>query len=151
MDDIFDIDWDDDYEEPELGMGHFSKSIKCKHCNVNGFHWETYNNGKSKFYILFDVDGNVHTCDGYEPPIQILKRIVNDKLAANNAKILNKAKERGNLEKMLPTLSATQLVEFYACFIRDNQTHSETGWSATEFYKEEINLLKNEIVNRINK
>ena len=48
--------------------------IKCKHCHKKVF-WESIQNK----WTLVNNDGNVHTCKGYSPPIEVLKYLYKNK------------------------------------------------------------------------
>ena len=67
------MDWcgeDDTWYEPGP-----IRTLECKHCKSTAVKWKEID----KKWTLFDLDGNVHTCPGYEPPIEILKKILKQK------------------------------------------------------------------------
>jgi dCMP deaminase len=62
------------YEEETdsfIGPGRRKKLLKCSHCGKKPLSWKRIKNK----WIIFELDGSVHLCNGYEPPLEILKEI----------------------------------------------------------------------------
>lgn len=105
---------------------------------------------------MFEANGRVHICGGYEPPVEVLKEIAREVLAKTREdamwRLRDKAKKRGGLIKLLPILPDDQLVELYACFVRDDQrNYDEPDIGMPSNYAREIAILKGEILKRMMK
>lgn len=139
----------DDYEYENISERR--KSVRCSHCNTNGLAWKVV----KRRWVLFEINGDVHSCHGYEPRLEVLKEIASKALKNSKIdaewRIREKAKERGGLEKLMPVITNDQLIELYACFVRDQQLeHDEPDVGKPISYKNEIQLLKNELLHRMN-
>lgn len=126
------------------------KDLRCNHCNKRGLAWRQI----KRKWVLFEKNGNVHSCHGYEPPIDILKAIAKETLEATRKdaqwRLLDKAKKKGGIKRIINIVSDEELIDLYACFVRDEQReydNPEVGMSIG--YKNEIQLLKEELLRRM--
>ena len=128
------------------------KELRCSHCNKNKLAWRQV----KKKWVLFERDGNVHSCHGYEPPLEILKELAKQTLeeARKDAlwRLQEKAKKRGGVKRMINIFSDQGLLDLYMCFVRDSQIDpEEVGMKFPFQYKNELNLLREEILRRMEK
>jgi hypothetical protein len=123
------------------------RTLRCRQCGKTPLNWRKI----LDIWVMFEKNGKVHTCCGYEPPIEVLKELAKEVMADTKEKLqwqnLDKAKERGGLIKLMPLLPDDQLIDLYASFIRDNCGEPDVGMSFS--YKNEIALLKQEILQRM--
>jgi hypothetical protein len=139
-------DWD---EEGFQGVG-IRKELRCNHCNKRGLAWRQV----KRKWVLFEKNGNVHSCHGYEPPIDILKEIAKETLETTRKdaqwRLLDKAKKKGGIKRIINIISDEELIDLYACFVRDEQSEHDNPEVGMSFgYKNEIQLLKDEILRRM--
>jgi len=99
---------------------------------------------------MFESDTKVHTCGGYEPPIDVLKYIAAEVLAKTKEDVewrnFDSAKKRGGLIKLLNVIPNDQLIDLYACFVSDDSMSSD-GKS----YEKEITIIRKELIRRMTK
>lgn len=137
------IDWDGDGEN----VG-YRKELQCSHCNKRSLAWRKVN----KKWVLFESNGNVHSCHSYEPSLDVLKLLAKDnqEIIRRDAlwRLTDKAKKRGGLKKIINLISDSELIDLYACFVRDD-LRSEVGMPVS--YKNELKLLKDELLRRLSK
>lgn len=145
--DFSDLDYDTD-----LGGGYSRRELRCKHCNKGKLAWRQV----KKTWVLMEKTGKVHSCHGYEPPLDILKELAKETLAETRKeamwKLQDKAKKRGGIKRLINILSDADLVDLYACFVRDDQRDHDfpdVGMGST--YKNELSALRTEILHRISK
>lgn len=117
--------------------------IRCRQCGKNPLNWRKI----LDIWVMFEKSGKVHTCGGYEPPIEVLKELSKEVLAETKEKLqwqnLDKAKKRGGLIKLIPLLPDDQLIDLYTSFIRDSCGDPDVE------YKNEMKVLKAEILQRM--
>lgn len=121
--------------------------LRCRQCGKPNLNWRMIQDR----WVMFEKDGKVHTCGGYEPPIEILKELAKEVVAETREgliwRLMDKAKKRGGMIKLLPILPDDQLIDLYACFIRDDCGEPDFGMSIG--YEREIKMLKEEILKRM--
>jgi len=138
-------EWEPDYYERPR------RSLRCRQCGKRDLNWQLIQG----VWTMFEGD-KVHICSGYEPPIEVLREVAKRVLAKTREneqwRLFDKAKKRGGLLKLLPLLTDEQLVELYACFVRDDQrNYDEPDIGMPLNYKREIAVLKGEILKRMMK
>lgn len=126
--------------------------LRCRQCGKRDLNWRMIKG----IWTMFEANGRVHICGGYEPPVEVLKEIAREVLAKTREdamwRLRDKAKKRGGLIKLLPILPDDQLVELYACFVRDDQrNYDEPDIGMPSNYAREIAILKGEILKRMMK
>jgi len=125
------------------------RSLRCRQCGKTPLNWRMI----LDIWVMFEKSGKVHTCGGYEPPIEVLKELAKEVLAETKEdlqwKNLDKAKKRGGLLKLMPVLPDDQLIDLYASFIRDDCGEPNVGMSFS--YKKEIALIRTELIQRMSK
>ncbi len=139
---------DEGGEDWEMGVSP-RKVLKCRFCKKPNLVWRKILDQ----WVMFESDTKVHTCGGYEPPIEVMKEITTEVLAKTREKIewrnFDRAKKRGGLIKLLPVIPDDQLVNLYACFISDREQCE--GVSEHSRYENEIEILHKEILRRMTK
>lgn len=143
--------FDEGDEDAFDGFG-VRKDLRCNHCNKRGLAWRQV----KRKWVLFEKNGNVHSCHGYEPPLEILKEIAKETLEHTRKDALwrlhDKAKKKGGIKRIINVVSDSELIDLYACFVRDEQSECDNPEVGMSFgYKNEIQLLKEEILRRISK
>ena len=143
--------FDEGDEDAFDGYG-VKKDLRCNHCNKRGLAWRQVKEN----WVLFEKNGNVHSCHGYEPRIEILKEIAKETLEESRKKTLwrlhEKAKKRGGIKRIINVISDEELIDLYACFVRDDQSNESNPEVGMSFgFKNEIKLLKEELLRRISK
>lgn len=122
------------------------KVLKCRACRKPNLIWRKILDQ----WVMFESDTKLHTCGGYEPPIEVLKHLASEVLTETKNgliwRLMDKAKKRGGLLKLLPILPDDQLIDLYTCFVSDN-----TMDSCKIDYEKEINLLRKELIKRMTK
>jgi hypothetical protein len=142
---LIDSDFDDwSYSEPKI--------LKCKSCKKPSLIWRKFDDR----WVMMEKDGSPHTCKGYSPPIEVFKELADEMRLSIKKKemwtLMDKAKKRGGIQRMSNIIGDEQLVDLYACFIRDDQRNKDNPDVGMSFgYKNEINLLKAEILKRLHK
>lgn len=143
-------DFDCDCPEDIFPPSHFKRELRCKSCSKGNLHWRRIN----EIWTMFETNGSVHTCHGYEPHISVLKKLAQESLERHKRYSLwalrDKAKERGSLHKMLNVITDDQLVDLFACFVRDDQSlkdNPDIGMPLS--YKNELQILRKEILKRL--
>lgn len=128
------------------------KDLRCKHCRKRLLAWRQV----GRRWVLIEWNGTPHSCHGYEPPLDVLKVLAKETQETIKKEALwhlvDRAKKRGCLKKMINIIPDADLVDLYACFVRDQQREQdnpEVGMSVS--YKNELKLLKDEILRRIAK
>lgn len=135
-------DWEDD------GYGPAPRRVlRCRQCGKRDLNWQQIKG----VWTMFEKNGKVHICGGYEPPIEVLREIAKEVLQKTREemqwRLFDKAKKRGGLMKLMPLLSDDQLLELYVCFIRDGLGEPDVGMGIS--YEREIAILKSEILKRM--
>ena len=143
--------WDHPDEVFDTGYYRHTKPLKCRSCGKGNLSWRKIL-GR---WIMMEKSGGVHTCDNYEPPIDILKIIAKENLDKEKENVIwklkDKAKERGGLTKLINIISNEQLIELYTSFVRDDQRDIDDPPIGISFgYGKEIAFLKKEILRRMN-
>lgn len=125
------------------------KTLRCRQCGKTPLDWRKI----LDIWVMFEKNGKVHMCCGYEPPIEVLKELAKEVFAETKEdsqwKNLDKAKKRGGLIKLIPVLPDDQLIDLYASFIRDDCSEPNVGMSFS--YKKEIALIRGELIQRMSK
>lgn len=133
------FDWEAEFYDPLP-----RKKLVCRHCNKsNGLFWRQI----SKQWIIHEKNGSVHSCDGYQIPIELLKEAVkvNTQIARKNAirNLYDKARKRGGIKRVINLVSDEDLIALLTCFVKD---------SVNSFcYEIQIQALKEEIFRRMSK
>jgi hypothetical protein len=148
MADMITDNWDDNWDDSD--MLSRSKVLKCRACNKSNLIWRKILDQ----WVMFETNVKVHTCGGYEPPIDVLKHIASEVLVKTQEeskwRLFDRAKNRGGLLKLLTVIPDDQLVDLYACFIRDKQLHSSNpDVGMNKSYDKEIEVLRKEIIQRM--
>lgn len=145
IDSAFD-DWSGEwsYREPKI--------LKCKSCKKPHLVWRRFGDR----WVMMEQDGSPHTCKGYSPPVEVFKELANEIRSSIKKKelwvLMDKAKKRGCIHSLLTVLPDDQLVDLYACFIRDDQRSYDNPDVGMSFgYENEMKLLRSEILKRMNK
>jgi hypothetical protein len=130
-----------------------SLGINCSHCNKSKLAWRNVN----RKWILFERNGSVHSCHGYEPPLEILKFLAKEALEDSRRdaqwRLFEKAKKRGSIKRMINILSDRELLDLYACFVRDDhQVYNSPNLGKSHApYKNELRVLREELLRRMEK
>jgi len=144
MDEDF-CDFIDDFE-----FDYPSRELRCKHCNKRNLAWRKV----KKSWVLIEKSGKVHSCHGYEPSLDTLKELAKETLSEVKKdaiwKLFDKVKKRGSLQRLINILSDDDLLDLYACFIRDEQRdHDFPDVGISNPCKNQILVLRKEILRRI--
>jgi len=136
--------------EPEDWWESPRRILRCRQCGKRDLNWQNIKG----IWTMFEPSGKVHICGGYEPPLEVLKEIAKNVLSKTREDALwrlrEKAKKRGGLVKLIPLLPDDQLVDLYACFVRDDQrNYDEPDIGMPLNYAREIAILKGEILKRM--
>jgi hypothetical protein len=141
----------DDWESDEWVRSSLGKS--CRHCNKTNLAWREV----KKQWVLFEKNGNMHHCHGYEPSLEVLKVIAQQSLEETRKdaiwRLYEKTKKRGNVRRMINLLSDEDLIDLYACFVRDAQRDYDAPDVEKSFmsYKNELKILRGELLHRMAK
>lgn len=133
---------DDFYAPPKI--------LRCRSCGKRHLFWRKILDK----WILTEADDSVHVCKGYNVPLDVLKEVAAEaqrKIKQEAEwKAFEKAKKRGSLTKMMPTLTNDELIGLYGCFVRDEQCHKSNPDVGMFFgYQKQIDMLKAEILKRM--
>lgn len=144
--------YDEDYQAGLDIPFHERKPLQCSSCKQTGLSWRKVN-GR---WIMVENTGGVHSCQGYSPPLDALKVIAKEVAAESYVeslwKLQDQLKERGSISKIANVIPDGQLIDLLICFIRDDQReHDDPVMGPPITFKCEIELLKAEILKRINK
>lgn len=151
---IIDSCYDNDCPDELFDVGYYKsrRELKCRSCNKGDLSWRKISGN----WVMIENTGGVHICEGYEPPIEVLKIIANEVTKETKKNILwnlkDKARERGGLNKLINILPDEQLIDLYLSFIRDDQLtidNPDVGMSMP-CYSREISFLRKEILRRMN-
>lgn len=66
IDQMMDDEWENTWYEPGP-----MRNVECRHCHKQPLYWRQVNNS----WYLFSKNG-IHTCNGYEPPIEVMKSLL---------------------------------------------------------------------------
>ncbi len=144
-DELYDIGY---YNKPR-------KQLKCRSCKKEGLSWRKI----SGQWVMMENSGAIHICEGYEPPVEVLKIVANEVISETKKniiwKIKEKSKERGGLTKLINILPDDQLLDLYTSFVKDEQRNydePDVGMGIpSAVYGREISFLKKEILRRMNR
>lgn len=154
MGDMADMLLEQAFDEWESdGWVRSSLGKSCRHCNKSKLAWRQV----KKQWVLFEKNGNVHHCHGYEPALDVLKEIALQALEETRKdamwRLHEKAKKRGGVRKLINILSDSELIDLYACFVRDAQRDYDEPDVGKSFlsYKNELRILREELLHRMAK
>jgi hypothetical protein len=152
------FEWEDDehdYDEYDCEEFPYTyvpsrEIIRCVHCGKTHLIWREI----LEKWVLFEANGNVHICEGYSPPIKVLKQLFKELIEKSRIDTLRKIKDRiikgKNSVKEISLIPDHQLIDLYTMFICDDQRDHYCPDVGMSFpHDKEIEYIKQEILKRM--
>ena len=144
------LDSVDFWDEPDGIYEH--KPLKCRGCGNKGLEWRKIEG----IWTMMEIDGGVHTCEKYSPPIDVLKFLAKEVTKKTKEDNLWRLRERmrgpSGITQLVKTISDSDLIDLYTSFVRDDQRYYDDPPIGISFgYSREVELLKKELLRRLNK